>query len=214
MERLSFDSAQGREIEKSTLTPGPFFAIIIIMRCGIVKIVAFLVFVVVVEAIYLWYSGQVFVSIKDDAYGFRVSVNKKAWKAIYRDLIGRGKGVYFPGKGIYFKPRTIKFTIVDKPQIYGRMIDPQSRKVLKSFYVSYGGYPDEVRVKMHINRKLLYEDGRLRRNANKVIANFITEILFYLSYEDKEFYTTEQYKRFLNYTEKKSRIINSLVHLE
>ena len=184
------------------------------MRRGIIKIIAFLVFVVVIEAVYLWYSGRVFVSIKDGAYGFRVSVNKKAWKAIHQDLISRGKGVYLPGRGIYFKPRTIKFTIVDKPQIYGRMIDPQSKEVLKSFYVSYRGYPDEVSVKMHINRKLLYEDGRLRKNADKVIANFITEILFYLSSEDKEFYTTEQYKRFLDYTEKKIRIINSLVHLE
>ena len=184
------------------------------MRRGIVKIIAFLLFVVVIEAVYLWYSGRVFVSIKDDAYGFKVSVNKKAWKAVYQDLIGRGKGVYFPGRGIYFKTRTIKFTIVDKPQIYGRMIDPQSKEVLKSFYVSYRGYPDEVIVKMHINRKLLYKDGRLRKNTNDVIANFITEILFYLVSEDKEFYTTEQYKRFLDYTEKKSRIINSLVHLE
>ena len=94
------------------------------------------------------------------------------------------------------------------------MIDPQSREVLQSLYVSYRGYRDEISVKMHINRKLLYKDGRLRENANKVIANFITEILFYLVSEDKEFYTTEQYKRFLNYTEKKSSIINSLVHLE
>jgi len=184
------------------------------MRRGIVKIIAFLLFAVVIEAVYLWYSGQVFVSIKDDAYGFKVSVNRKAWKAIYQDLIGRGKGVYFPGREIYFKPRKIKFTIVDKPQIYGRMIDPQSKEVLKSFHVSYRGYPDDVSVKMHINRKLLYKDGKLRKNADKVIANFITEILFYLSSEDKEFYTIEQYKRFLDYTEKKSSIINSLVHLE
>lgn len=173
---------------------------------------------ILLEALYLWFYKETEkegkVVFRSQAHGLHVKVDKSTYGKVYDDVIRLRGGVYHPANNSRFIPREINFTLTDKPQSYGRIIDPKTREVLKSFFVSYEHAPERVDVILHISRALLFDSsGRLKPNASKVIANSITEILFFLASGRPDFHISPEYQRFVQYTDKHQEYISSLIKL-
>ena len=157
-------------------------------------------------------EGQV--SLTSQAYGLKLSLDPKAYRSLYQKSVGAAGGVFHPAKRERFRPQTIEFYLTSTPQPYGRIIDPRSREVLKSFDVLYQELPLKLTVKMYIHRRLLFDrQGKLKPTAGKLVGNYLAEILYFLSQERRDFYTGPGYRQFLRFADENREIINSLVKL-
>lgn len=180
------------------------------------KLLIFLIILLALELGYLAFLSffQPPVRTTAQAYGLKIKVDNKAYRKLQDKIIKAKGGLYHPGKRQRVFPARVELALTNKPQPYGRIVDPRRREVLKSFNVSYNDLPQKLVVTMQVNKRLLFdEQGRLKPNAGSLLSHYFAEILYYLVQEEGDFYTGDGYQQYLRFSEENEQVINSLFKL-